>query len=535
LAVTALEVFDFLDRHASGSLQKHEIHSALFGTLRRSIRTIVTRLNEGGEDDSRWVADSLRVLLSELLTVPICFDGALLESVSALGEAEAVEARWGREIRLAYDLACTSAIEIQKEENPARTLIRNIVKQLRMQGQDFRVYCHSRARVHFESIFQDQPLVTESFLHSVRDYREVKPFDVLIKMGPLRSAGWGSAPDAILNAPRFETLVQIVWPSCADEDNFGYDPAACVGKEVALRVTGVEAQDRDHRSITWTRSLTHFGDPSSDSTAGPDIDELKYFHELTRVSELRHATLVQIDEENGILYPPHSKVATLDPEASAEEAISYRLPGETLTEGMFVIWPRIAPADLGILNAGEGHYSRIWKERLSEQFRHASRDLLLQLRESGIELRNLYSCVLHWCRPASTVIHAPQQRKHFEILISVLGIDHGASASVRTLRRPWWEYAWNEIGRSRGEAIQTGMQEHEIIDEELFLILNDLLPDILRGARTQKSFQIDIPDGRPLKGAVLFCRVRSVEEGFRVPDTNLKVICDLDTVEQWRV
>jgi len=62
----------------------------------------------------------------------------------------------------------------------------------------------------------------------------VKPFEVLIKMGPLRSKGWGSAPDAIVSAPRFGTLVQIVWAGCADEDDFGYDPvAARVGNVVA--------------------------------------------------------------------------------------------------------------------------------------------------------------------------------------------------------------------------------------------------------------------------------------------------------------
>jgi hypothetical protein len=494
-------------------------------------------LSEGEEADSQEVADSLRTLLSEWLTVPVCFDGALLESVSALGSGASVETRWGREVREAYDLACNAASAIQRVENPARTQLREIVRQLRAQGREWKIYCHRRARVHFESVFLDEPIAADSFLHSVRDYRDVRPFDVLIKMGPLRSKGWGSAPDALVSAPRFATLVQIVWTGCADEDDFGYDPVtARTGHTVLPSPTVAEAQDSLHRGVSWTQSVTHFGDPVCDSAAGPELDELKFFHDLARGSETRHATLVQIDAEDGILYPPHSQVATFDPAPNVEEPIAYRLPGETLTEGMFVIWPLLGAADLGALRTGEGHYSRIWKEKLREKLRYAPNDLLQQLREGGIELRNLRSCVRQWCRPASTVIHAPQQRRHFEVLIRVLGVDHDpAAGSSRTLRRPWWEYAWSEIGRTRGEAIQTGMQEHEILYEELFAILHDLLTEIRRCAQAQEFFQVEIPADRPLSGAVRFYQVRSVEEGFLAPDIMLKVICDLDTIEQWRV
>ena len=79
------------------------------------------------------------------------------------------------------------------------------------------------------------------------------------------------------------------------------------------------------------------------------------------------------------------------------------------------------------------------------------------------------------------------------------------------------------------------MQEHEIIDEQLFLILNDLLPEIRSRATTQDVFDIEIPFDRSLRGAVRFLKVRFIEEGFIVPETILKEICELDTIEQWRV
>jgi hypothetical protein len=324
-----------------------------------------------------------------------------------------------------------------------------------------------------------------------------------------------------------------VWSGCGDEDDFGYDPAAPAG----AAPTGTRDADRrtTPRTAAWNREVIHVGDSVADPALA-DSDELKYFFELARAADVRRATLVQIDNEDGILYPPHSQVATFDPTPYSDQPIGYRQPGETLTEGMFLILPLLGAFDLGALRAGEGHYSRIWKERLRGEFLRDADDLLQRLRAAGLELRNLRSCVRQWwCRPPSTVIHAPQQRRHFEMLIRVLRIDHDGSPAARTLRRPWWEYAWAEIGHTRGEAIQTGMQEHEIIDEQLFAILNQMLPDILGRAGADDIFEIQIPPDRALSGAVRFYKVRSIEEGFLAPDTIFKQISDLDTIEQWRV
>lgn len=534
MTVTASQVFSFLEQHRTCSIDRREIHSRVFSVLRRSIRLIVVRLHEDGDDESQETADRLRSLLSEWLTVPVPFDDSLLESVSALGDAAAVERRWGHEIRTSYDHACGAARLLQRVENPARTEVHDIVGQLQAVGSAWKIYCHRRARADFESIFATEPLPSDLFLHSVKDYREVEPFDVLVKVGPLRSKGWGSAPDALLSAPRFAKMVQIVWAGCGDEDDFGYDPAAIVGGGEGAPASSPAGRGGS-RAIRWTRDVVRVGDTTDGAAEMADDDELKLFHALGRVADVRRATLLEIDEEDGILYPPHSQVSTFDPMPYADEPIGYRLPGETLGEGMFLIWPLLSASDLGALRAGEGRYSRIWKERLREEVRRAPDELVRRLRAVGIELRNLRSCVRQWCRAPSTVIHAPQQRRHFEMLVRVLGIDHDSAPAARTLRRPWWEYAWSEIGHTRGEAIQTGIQEHEIVDEQLFVILNDLLPEIRRRAAAEAIFELEIPDGRDLAGAVRFYKVRSIEDGFLVPDTMLKVICDLDTVEQWRV
>jgi hypothetical protein len=339
-----------------------------------------------------------------------------------------------------------------------------------------------------------------------------------------------------MSAPRFGTLAQVVWAGCADEEDFGYDPVAPPSANTGSPRTSKTDEDEIYRAgVRWTRTIVRRGNSSETSDGESDIDELVLFRQLSHASEMRHATLVQIDDEDGILFPPHSKIPTFDSARDAGDSIAYRLAGETLTEGMFLIWPVLGELDLGGVHAGEGHYSRVWKERLREKFKYTPNDLLRQLRDGGIDLRNLRSCVRQWCKPPSTVIHAPQQRTHFEILIKVLGIQHDSgAANSRALHRPWWEYAWSEIGHTRGQAIQSGLQEHEITDEQLFVILQDLLPELRNCAKTQDFFQIEIPADQPLQGVVRFYKVRSIEEGFLVPDTILKVVCDLDTIEQWR-
>ena len=533
MTVAASQVFSFLEQCSTWSIEKHEIHLAAFSVLRRSIRRIAVRLNEDGDDEAQEITDKLRSLLSECLTVPVSFDDSLVESIAVFGDADAVDRRWGHEIRTAYDQACDAALLLQRAENPARSEVRDAVRQVRSLGSAWKIYCHRRARTHFESIFADDPLRPDVFLHSVKDYREAEPFDCLIKVGALRARGWGSSPDAVLSAPRFAKMVQIVWSGCSDEDGFGYDPA---GITVTSASAPTSADDPGGaRAIRWRRDVIKVGDAADVAAASADADELKLFHALGRATEVRRATLVEIDSEDGILYPPHSEVSAFDPSPHADEPIDHRLPGETLAEGMFLIWPLLGDVDLGTIRAGEGRYSSVWRERLREEMRRAPNDLMKRLRGAGIELRNLRSCVTQWCRPPSRVIHAPQQRRHFEILVRVLGIDHDCTATERTLRHSWWEYAWHEVGRTRGQAIQTGMQEHEITDEQLFLILNDLLPEIRRRAEAEQIFELEIPPGRGLTGAVRFWKVRSIESGFLVPDTMLKVICDLGMVEQWRV
>jgi hypothetical protein len=535
----ASQIFNFLDQHPACSIERHEIAASDFGALRRGLRSIVVRLRDAYDLEAQALSDRLRMHLSEWLTVPVPFDGAILEAVQILGDRNAVRDRWGQDIRVLYDAAVRAARDLTLGENPVRAKVRAVIHGLRAGGQTFRIYCHRRARPHFESLLgqSDAPLEDRMFLHTVRDYRDAEPFDALIKVGPLRSRGWGSAPDALISAPRFATLDQIVWSGCNDEPGFGYDPTAPPAELGSTPAKGPVAEhgSLSHR-ISWISRTTRSGEDSGTVTGGEiEPDEFQIFREFNHIRENRRATLVEIHAEQGILYPPYSHVLSFDPTPHANEPIGYRLPGETLVEGMFVILSLHSDVDLGGSDARRGVYSQAWKTRLAAKYRADPHGLVRQLRSGGINLIDLYSCIERWSSSVADVLPAPGQRRHFQILTEVLGVDWDGNIPSKMQGILWAECAWNEIRRARGEAIQTGRDEHELIDEELLSILKDLLCDIRLLSAMHDVFVLPIPAGRALRGIIRFYKVYSVEEGFQVPDTELRFVRELNTIEQWRV
>lgn len=539
MPIRTSQVFDFLERHETGIIERYEVSSAVFGLLRRSLRQIVLKLRDSDDQEALTASDRLRALLSEWLTAPVPFDRTMLDAeIDILGQAETVEARWGSDIRTLYEMSTRAAAELPSNENPVRLKLRTVILDLRSQGRTFKVYCHRRARQHFDSLLfsaDDAPIPDNAFLHSVRDYRDAGLFDVLLKVGPLRTRGWGSAPDAVLTAPRFSTLVQVVWSGCSDEPDFGYDPVAFQLDAATGVVAAVSDGYSRHGPVKWATRVTHFGEDSG-AVAGDasDLDELQAFREMDQPRDKRPATLVQVDDENGILYPPHSRILSFDPNQTTGEPVGLRILGETLLEGMFVIIPIVGDVDLGGVRAEHGQYSKIWKTLLKELFETDAADLIRRLHAAGLNLVNLGAAIRHWCSPPSTVIHAPQQKKHFEILLQVLGVGNEDSGRTHHKLPPFWQTAWNEVRRSRGEAIQAGFQEHEIVEEQLLVVLRKIVPQIREKALANEGFNLVIPATCEILGTFLFFKVCGIDEGFSVPTTDLRIVRQLDLIDQWR-
>ena len=533
---TTSQLFDFLGAHQSFTLEHHEIASSVFADLRYSVRSIVMSLSQSDDLEASEYIGRMRGVLLQWLTVPVRFDDAMSRTLREMGTPAEVEARWGRDIRAHYEDALAGADELIAVENPLRAKLAELMQHVSTTGTSLRIFCHRRAREYYESLqsdYENLSLGQDVFVHSVAQYRELEPFSWLLKVGPLRSRGWGAAPDALVTAPRFDTLVQVVWSGCSNEAGFGYDPAISQSHDVSNDVAGGSnsVTRTSGGGVRWKEQKTQ----SRDNTIGkrgpvPDVDDLEVFAQLRRPSDTQAATLVQVDERHGILYPPYSTVLGLDPGTCHAQMY---LPGETLNEGMFIILPVVDDLHLAGLQAEDGRFSNIWKTKLESEYSNDPEGLVTRLRNAGLRLAGLHSCIRHWCRSATTVIHAPQQKRHFEILIGVLGIGFDAHEQRMARRAAWWQYAWDEIRRARGEAIQTGMQEQQLVDQQLLEALESLADDI-RGNIDQPAFELMIPDSVSVGGVFKFYCVITIETGLIVPRNELRILCELERIDQWR-
>src|SRR3954451_17255723 len=103
MPVPTSALFDFLCRYPSCRIDRHELYCKSFSALRRSVRQMVIQLREADDIEGSELADGLRVLISEWLTVPVPFDSSMLNALRNLGGSTVVERRWGRDIRRSYD------------------------------------------------------------------------------------------------------------------------------------------------------------------------------------------------------------------------------------------------------------------------------------------------------------------------------------------------------------------------------------------------------------------------------------------------
>lgn len=473
----------------------------------------------------------MRWLLSEWITTPIPFGKDLSEKIKILGKAEEVAMRWP-DIKEAYEVSLIAATRLSQNENPIRLEILHVINDLIAREKRFKIYCHKNARQYFESIMHDfcpDKINDNYFIHKPKDYRSVEPFDVLIKVGPFRSRGWGSCPDALLTAPRFETAIQFVWSGSRDELGFGLDPVTGVSiiGENSFDLS-LPSENEMLRVIPWRLNIIQTGDilPIIDE------DEFQVFQTINKNDE-RPALLVHINKEYGILYPIREQILQFDPSSEKSNQMGMRFLSSDISDPcLFLILPDIAPVDFGELHAKDGDYSRIWKKSLTEEIKKDHSGLCKRLSENGIGLLNLYSRLEEWRNPPDTVIPAPRRAEHFRILVDHLGIDIEHQSPDK--KYPWWKYAWLEIRKSRGEAILEGRFAQDLLHENSLYILNSLFAEIQERSKMETDFFIEIPKGRELKGRFRFCRIVDIEWGFRAPDSAFREINDLREFEQWR-
>lgn len=532
--VAASTVFAVLETQTQLTVETIEVKDFRFRALRQSMRDIMQLLGDAEDAEARSVVLDARTILSEFLTVPVPPDHLIPHAIAELFpgmDDDAVARKWGRDVSHAFCALQSAAIDLARHGNLLRNVLADTLDDLFDNNIDLRIYCHRQAAEHFHSLplaHLDEMRRPGIFLHSHAEYRDSTTFDTLLKCGPMRSKGWGAAPDGLITAPRYRRLIKFVWEGCADEPGFGYEPTATEGDDAADRRRG--------RYHEVSRIIQNEPSADIDSAHGEVLDDLEWMRQRSDDTESRVAVLINLDQGQAALYPARSQILSFDPDPRGDTPITKRLPLETLDTGMYLIVPAIDDVGLAEVHAESGAYSREWKTRLREARANDPISLIAHLRSEGLALHDLAAAIERWCEPPSNVIHAPQQYRHFAALVRTLGMPKETTVDGFGRKRvvPWEKVAWDEIRRSRGEAIQAGVQEREIVDEQLTIILATRLAELREKSEGKTGFVIDLPADADIRGRLAFHRIEGFETGFRAPEAELRQSGERRFFERWR-
>lgn len=539
-AATLAEVLKFAGRPTPLPWDRFHFRDKHFTILRRAVRGIIMALCEEGDEDLCAVARQLQLDLGIWLTTPCRFDAGLALCLrSVLGEPEAASRRWGGEIASNLMQALDSAARLSAVGNPLRREAVNELCRLQAEGRRFRVYCSRSSRMDFEEAVAERGgrgLNDEHFIHTARAYRECPAFDVLVKVGPLRAYGIGCAPDALLSAPRYGNLVQFIWDGTADDPDFGFDPVSLLlptkagcGHNQEEQANVIEVCGFRWRSETIViRSGEEEGE-AFQAEEPAKADDLSLISGRAAADPLRRAVLVHVSGNRGILYPLQARALAVATSALGL-SLDDRVAGEELSAGMFLVVPDARECGAWDAATNARVDSAAWKQLLNRELRWEPERLIRRLRAAGIGLASLPGALEHWANPPSTVIHAPQSRHHFMILMKALGELHSTWSNEEL-----WKKAWAEVLQSRSHAIQAGMHEHERLHERFLSTLTSMKDDIWAHIQDRNDFILTAPVSSGLIGNFQFMRVEAVEDGYRVPYRETQILNNVASFREWLI
>ena len=232
----------------------------------------------------------------ELLTSPRPFDDQLLDLVKGVVvEPQRFGRVYGEDLLHMYTVMIEACRKMCLEGNPLIKELSNFLRDQAVEKRDVRIFCHKNAKDYFSSLVGEVSVNLASdtpFLHTLKQYTQAGIFDDLIKVGPLRSRGWGAIPDAVLTARHYRRLVQFVWSGCLDEEDFGFDPVY----EFKTMQLSVGEHGRDNNGLLHRWKTSSIKKQYAQKFSGElieEIDDIKDLPARSRGDEAQPAVLIE--------------------------------------------------------------------------------------------------------------------------------------------------------------------------------------------------------------------------------------------------
>lgn len=502
-----------------------------------SLGTLIRQIQEADADDPSL--DALWVTRSRFLySVREFHRASLIGALEALGGKKMVGQKWGdaaaREWESAHSagLALSGGTSALREEFGQRVRLHEYERSQRV-----KIFCHRAHAPDFDVDTVPRSIYPLHLVHSLAEYRKVDMFDVLFKVGPLHNRGLGQLPDAILIAPKFNRLVQCVWAGTHDVRDYPLQPLTSAVPRWDGGIGGgvQEVHLSLSNGIVWKRETEWVG-TSISVDVGPEED-LGPIHDgplREEAADNCDAILVSLGGGFAVLLAPGGRELTY-----SESSVSGCRAGlrSLLDSGEVGLWwarQSVTAPDLAALTANEGMRSLDWKHRLECVLQEAPLVLEQCLRDKGVGIEDLQARMQEWCKIGRSVITAPKTRSNFMALLrAIQPWDHDMFTTAKDKTR-WINEAWLEVSRSRSAAINTGVVEHELIDEELVSILESGLEPSMLHRPQVPPFILYMEPGTPLDGHVDLYPILAVDAGYSCPRSKLRHLMTLEEAAKWQ-
>ncbi|WEE06617.1 hypothetical protein PXW05_09470 [Serratia marcescens] len=500
--------------------------SPLFSAIRHHMRILYSALYQ--PDCDPHMNESVLLLRFEMqkwLTSPLIPDIGLFPRCG-LADATQIRRQWGEHaaqtVGLLKDLI-TSYAEAGSVLN--EEFVRLFIELKCEYGKDnVRIWCQPKERDLFRKLLKGGGDLNDGgFVSTLAEYRKLPPADALIRFGPLRTRGFGSAPEALITSPSYRRLIRFVWSGLADEEGFADDPVL---------------PTYNYLSSLRSVRITVSENPGTETVVptAEQVDDLVFLDNKASTGKALHrCVLVEFPAEYGVLLRPGSRLLVFSPHRTDIEAIGYRQINEVEADDYLLIHD--ADADLGevSVDASKAPLAALWKKALADAWKRHPNICLQKMQQAGIDLQDLHRAVHKWKESNGTVIPAPLRKRHFEALLTkVLDPDLIPPKVVNGGTVPGWRQAWREVEASRVNAIQHGAVEHAIVNEQLTAELRRELPAIRSMLSLVYVYPHRLEPESGLTGSVLFKPVISISPDFAAPAEVLEKLLKLPIAERYR-
>lgn len=521
------------------SIHRRELCLPEVNELRLIMSRAIRFLHETNDEYDVDFAGSLSVYRNRLLTEPVDFASYSDEVLRLLRTLHAPQ-HYGERFYKDYKQLENNLEALADQANPLHDVIVQDIDEAITNGRLLKIWCYAKSRNLYEELAQQRlgvELDDTWFLHSVSMYGKVRPFDELMLVGPMRARGWNRLPDAIVSAPRFNTIKQIAWDGVVDDPELGYDPLQNIqrARESEPRVSTTDANSAASNNAPYqgkfTSSVQRVGNSDATDVRFELEDEFVWSRQSSADDRPTRAFAMSLSDGSCVLWSPRTKMLSYNP-SELEAPVAARSSMTDLISGMYAI------VEIESAHDRETHdgiyaslYTDIWRSRLMERISEDPKDLVRKLRMRGLYLKTLSTRIHQWVDE-----DAPRKYEHFEMLVQELGLTN--YDPERKTVRPGFQFAhraFKVISSGWGKAISMGREVADRIELKRIAALNAVGDELRDLARDANKFTYELSNGDESDGVLEFDRIADIEHGFIVPQDCMHYKINRLEVDKWRL